>query len=117
MTPDFYLAHPWFALVAALVAALGCARAVRLLVHEEFPPARWLRRRVIAWTRGGDWASVVTCHWCAPPYFLAGSIAWFAAGLFWWEPLIWCWWAVHAWAALSYLAGWIVHHDEDGPVS
>lgn len=117
MTPEFYLAQPWFVIVAAMVAATGVGRAVRLLVHEDFPPARWLRHRVIALTRGGDWAAVVTCHWCAAPYLMAGSLAWFALGLFLWEPLIWCWWAVHAWAALSYLASWLVHHDDDGPVS
>jgi 4-hydroxybenzoate polyprenyltransferase len=115
MTPAFYAAQPWFALVAALIAAGGVARATRLIVHEDYPPARWLRRKVIGWLRGGEWTAVVTCHWCNPPYLMGASLAWFALGLFLWEPLIWAWWAVHAWAALSYLASWMVHHDEDGP--
>lgn len=114
MTPDFYALHPWFAIVTATVAVLGVARAVRLLVHEDFPPAKWLRHKVIAWTKGGTWAAVVTCHWCNAPYLMFGSLAWLAIGLFAWNPLLWAWWAVHLWAALSYLASWIVHHDEDG---
>ena len=114
MTPEFYAVHPWFALVTAAVAVVGVARAVRLLVHEDWPPGRWLRHRVIAWTKGGDWSAVVTCHWCNAPYLMGASIAWFALGLWLWSPLLWGWWIIHLWAALSYAASWVVHHDEDG---
>lgn len=117
MTPDFYLAHPWFFIVPATVAFLADGRAVRLLVHEDFPPGKWLRDHWIAWTHGGTWSSVLTCHWCAAPYVVAVSIIWFALGLWLWEPALWAWWAVHAWAALSYAASWVVHHDEDGSSS
>lgn len=114
MTPGYYLDNPWFALITALVAVLGVARAVRLLVHEEFPPARWLRHKVIDWTKGGTWSALVTCHWCDAPYLMAGSLAWFAVGLWLWTPLLVAWWVIHLWAALSYAASWVVHHDEDG---
>jgi hypothetical protein len=114
MSPAFYELYPWFGIVTALVAAAGVARAVRLLVHEDFPPARWIRHRWITLTKGGQWTEVLTCHWCNAPYLMAGSIVWFSLGLWLWEPLLWAWWAVHLWAALSYLASWIVHHDDDG---
>jgi len=114
MTPQTYLDAPWLAIFAVIVGTVGVARATRLLVHEKFPPARWLRHKVIAWTKGGTWSDVVTCHWCNPPYLMAGSLGWFALGLLVWQPLLWAWWIVHLWAAMSYAASWIVHHDEDG---
>ena len=114
MTSELYLEQPWWILIAAVVLIVGVARAVRILVHEDYPPAKWLRHKVIAWTKGGDWAAVVTCHWCNAPYLMAGSLLWFTVGLLWWTPLLWAWWAVHVWAAASYAASWLVHHDEDG---
>lgn len=114
MSPEFYLDHLWFTIVTAVVAFLGVARAVRIVVHEEFPPGRWVRNTWIRITKGGQWSDVVTCHWCNAPYLIAGSMIWFAIGLWAWEPLLWAWWAVHLWGALSYAASWVVHHDEDG---
>lgn len=114
MSPAFYLENPWFALVTALVGVVGVARAIRLLVHEDFPPTKWLRDRWITLVRGGQWVNVLTCHWCAAPYLVAGSMAWFALGLWLWSPLLVAWWIVHLWAAASYVASWLVHHDEDG---
>jgi hypothetical protein len=114
MTPQLYAESPWLVLATVLVASIGVARAVRVLVHEDFPPGRWVRNTWIAVTKGGSWSDIVTCHWCAAPYLVAGSMLWFGLGLWLWEPLLWGWWVVHLWAALSYAASWVVHHDEDG---
>lgn len=114
MTLDFYALYPWFAIVTGVVLAVGVGRVVRMLVHEDYPPTTWVRHRIIALTRGGDWSKIATCHWCAAPYLVGASMAWFALGLFVWQPLLWGWWILHLWSAISYLTSWIVHHDEDG---
>lgn len=114
MTVDYYTDNPWLWVATVIVGTIGVARAVRILVHEDFPPTKWLRNTWIKLVRGEPWSSVVTCHWCNAPYLVAGSMLWFVLGLFWWEPLLWAWWIIHLWAAVSYAASWIVHHDEDG---
>lgn len=114
MTPDFLLENPWWIVAAVIVGVAGVARAVRLLVHEDFPPVAWIRSTWIKIVRGEPWSAVVTCHWCNAPYLVAGSMLWFAAGLWLYQPILVAWWVVHLWAAASYAVSWVVHHDEDG---
>ena len=102
MNPEFlYVA-------AALVGVLSSGRLVRLLVNDDFPPA--VKTRMI-WdkvTKDGDWSKIVHCGWCASPYISAMILAWAVL-----SHLHWTWWVFNGWMAGSYVASWIVFHDED----
>lgn len=105
--------------VAYVLAVIATARAVRLVVHDAYPPAEavrlwWLNRTEVAGGWRASWAPLVTCPFCAAPYIaavvqgvamLAGiwSPAWSLAGV---------WWTLAVWASLSYLAAMLVVRDE-----
>jgi hypothetical protein len=93
---------------AALVGVLSAARLTRLLVNDDFPPIVWFRTKWDGITKDGDWSKIVHCMWCASPYFSAMILAW---GVL--SHLHWTWWVFNGWMAGSYIASWIVFHDED----
>lgn len=113
MILQHYLDAPWLIAIVAVVAILGIGRAVRLLTSEDFPPTVALRRAWSRLTKEGRWEKVMYCPWCASPYITALSLGWLALGVLYWEPAAWAWWAIHLWAAIAYLASWVVFHDED----
>lgn len=93
---------------AALVGVLSSARLTRLLVSDDFPPIVWFRTKWDGLTNDGSWSKIVHCMWCASPYFSAMILAW---GVL--SHLHWTWWVFNGWMAGSYIASWIVFHDED----
>lgn len=96
--------------VAGIVGALSTGRLTRLLVNDTYPPMKRVRALYLRMIRGNEeWAPLVECPWCAAPYFAAPILAWAVL-----SELHWSWWVVNGWLALSYVASWIVFHDEDG---
>jgi hypothetical protein len=101
---------------AALVGVLSSGRLVRLLVSDDFPPSVWLRKKWDSLTeiedddviKDGPWGKIVHCGWCASPYISAMILLWAVL-----SHLHWTWWAFNGWMAGSYVASWIVFHDED----
>lgn len=114
-------------LVAYVVGVVGIARAVRLVVHDTWPPIKTLRDRWRARTGqvvdgdlvDGPWTDLFTCPFCFAPYPTAVAVAaavW--AGV--WSPDLdtaagW-WWVLAVWASGSYLAAMVVLRDEPPPV-
>lgn len=92
---------------AVLVGTVATARLTRLIVHDTYPPAAWLRDRWRALVRNGEWSNLVDCHWCAAPYVAAVVLA--AALL---SDLAAWWWIIAGWLAGSYAAAYIVEHDD-----
>ena len=93
---------------AAVVGLIGTARFVRLVVADEFPPSMALRMGWSRLTNDGPWSKLFSCMWCFAPYAVAANLAWAAL-----SNLHWSWWLFNGWLAASYLASWIVFHDED----
>lgn len=96
----------WWAAFAA-VAVAGSARLTRLVVHDSFPPAVWVRMRWDRVTRDGSWSTLAHCHWCLGPWLLALALvtAWATDVSVWW----WLFWG---WLGASYATSWLVEHDE-----
>lgn len=94
----------WIA--AALIGTLSVARTARLVVFDDFPPALWLRERLLV-LLGDTWGKVVTCPFCLAPYLSAGMIAWVYL-----SDLHWTWWVINGWWAASYIAAMVVAYDE-----
>lgn len=73
----------------AVLAALTCYRATRLVVRDDFPPLRWARERVDKVATRSDrgrleWlGDLVTCHWCASGWvaIALGVLVWQARGV------------------------------------
>lgn len=106
------LGWPLLAL-SAVIVVLGSARLTRLLVHETFPPAAYVR---MAWDwlfRETEWATLVKCHWCASFWIVLISIGLYLLTFLatWWA---WVFWITYVALSMAYIAAWIVHHDEDG---
>lgn len=95
-------------LLAVVVGVLGTARVVRLFVADEIPVMRWWRATWDKITNDGGWALLMHCPWCFAPYASAANFA-----LAWTTHLHPIWWVVNSVLAISYVAGWIVFHDED----
>lgn len=93
--------------IAAVVGTLGSARLTRLMVADSYPPSVKLR---IWWKDKVKnlWEPLLTCPWCFAPYVVAINLA--VAYL---SNLHTAWWLVNGWLAASYVASWIVFHDED----
>jgi hypothetical protein len=103
---------PWLLLVAAVVSVLAVARFTRLLVHDDFPPALWLRQ---AYTDAvpEQWAGLVTCPFCLAPWLELVSLLWaWFGGLDLTTLAGALWWLTHTWFALSYLAAMVVVRDQ-----
>lgn len=94
-------------IVAALVAILGVGRLVRVLTHDDFPPAIWGRIKWDTITKDGPWSKLAHCFWCATPWVMAVCIAW--AYL---SSLNWAWFLFWGWLGLSYVASMIIARDE-----
>jgi len=109
-----YLDVPdWFVIIAAVaVGVLGSARVVRLITADKFPPVVRFR---IWWdahterTPGEGWNLLAHCLWCLAPWVVAADLAWALL-----SDLQAAWWVVNGWMAASYVASWLVFHDEDG---
>lgn len=101
------------AVVVAVVFIVGSARVTRLFVADTLPPIAHLR----AWYEGkasGGWETLLHCPWCFSVWVvfingLVGLAALEVGGLFWMA-----WFVMNFLLAASYVAGWIVFHDEDG---
>lgn len=99
---------PYREVVTAVIAVGAAARLTRLVVEDEYPPMVWIRMQWDRVTRDGGWSKLAHCGWCASPYMAALVLG--VGYLLDWPT--W-WYAVTAWLAASYAAGWIVYHDED----
>lgn len=114
------MTDPLALLAAFLLAVIGVARAVRLIVHDAYPPAEafrawWLNRTEVKGGWRASWAPLVTCPFCAAPYVAAVTVALAVAGGVWSPDLTtgagW-WWALAVWASVSYLSAMLVLRDE-----
>jgi len=109
-----FIDNPFLGILAILVAVLGPARLARVVTYDDFPPAMWLRKKVVralAARKRGDWAKIATCFWCFTPWVVLASMGWFILGLVVpWIGVLW--WVSWGWLALSYLASWWIARDE-----
>lgn len=102
---------------AFALGVIATARAVRLIVFDDFPPVAALRAGWLNLTRHGRWSALVTCPFCLAPYAAAGNLAWaLLTDLDTGTPVGAAWWVVNVWAAVSYLAPMLVLRDEPPPV-
>jgi hypothetical protein len=100
-------AHPILLILALVVATFGAGRLVRIIVHDSFPPAAWLRIQWDRITRDGPWSMLAHCHWCLTPWIMLICLGW---GYL--SNLHWTWWAFWGWLAISYIATMVVERDE-----
>lgn len=107
-----WLAANWgVLLVGALVLVLGVGRLVRVVVHDEFPPAQAFRTWWQKATKNGPWALLFMCYWCAAFWFVLFALGWFALGLL----VVWigvAWWIFWGALALAYLVSMVIARDE-----
>jgi hypothetical protein len=96
-------------LAAAVVGVLSAARITRLVVADTFPPSARLRMAYDKVTGDSEWSTLVHCPWCFGPWASAIVLAW---GLL--TDFHTPWWVFNGWLGGSYIASWIVFHDEDG---
>lgn len=94
------------AVLALLVGVFGTARLTRIVAHDDYPPAIWVRARWVALVRD-DWGKLVTCIWCSQPYIAAICMAWA-----YFSDFHWSWWAVWGWMALSQAGSTLLAYDE-----
>lgn len=101
------LTHQLFAIV---IAVLGVGRLTRIVTYDDYPPMIWLRSKWARLVKGGDWAKLLTCGWCASPYLAAVCVA---HGLVSfgrpWEASWWIFWGI---LALAYVAAMVFARDE-----
>lgn len=110
--PDILAPLAWWQLVLAVaVALLAAARLTRLVVHDSFPPAVWLRGKWDKLFKSQGWALLLQCHWCFSYWatlFVVGTF--FLTFLAVW--IAWTWWIIMGTLALSYFVAQYVHFDE-----
>lgn len=96
-------------LAAFLVGSVATGRIVRLWTQDNFPPVAWLRQKFVNLV-GPDstWADLAECPWCASFWFTAVNVSYA-----WFSELHWSWWFLNVIMAATYVAAWIVVHDED----
>lgn len=98
-----------FAVFATVVVGvLSVARLTRLLTVDTYPPVAWVRAQWGRITNDGPWYDLVTCPYCAAPYFTALVLAW---GLL--SDFNTVWWVFNGWLAGAYVAAIIVARDSD----
>ena len=95
----------WIA--AAIIGILSIARTARLLIHDDFPPVTWVRRRWFVLVGDSAWGELAKCQFCLTPYLAAGMGAWA-----YWSDFGWTWWVVNGWWAASYVAAMVVSRDQ-----
>lgn len=99
---------------ALLLVALTSYRLTRLVVHDTFPPVRWVRVKLAgdadAYAPRASWspewlADLVSCHWCSSVWVAGGVVlvtdVW--VGLPW--PLL-------VWGAAATAAAWLCHLED-----
>lgn len=94
------------AVLAILTAWFGTARLTRIITHDDYPPAEWVRSHWVA-RAGEKWGPLVECIWCAQPYVVLACLAW---GYF--TELHWSWWAFWVWMAFSQAGSTLLAYDE-----
>ena len=108
MTPD----EPFVLVIAIIVGVLSVTRVVRLIVDDAWPPVTRLRD-IYARKASEEWLPLIECPWCVAPYVSLPAVAWFALLVAFpsWTAVLWIWWVVNAWAAVSWLAAYISMRD------
>lgn len=105
------LGWPLLAL-SAVIVVLGSARLTRLLVSDSFPPVVRIRMLWDRITQDGEWAMLVHCGFCASFWITLASTGLYLLTFLatWWA---WVFWITYSVLSMSYIAAWIVYHDED----
>ena len=103
-------------LLTLAIAVLSVARTTRLIIWDEYPPAKWLRDKWDAKVTGG-WNTLLHCGFCAAPYVAVGMAVWTLAVQPWKAPFDawsaeWWWWVLNGTWGLSYVASIVVAHDQ-----
>lgn len=98
-------------ILTILTAVIGVARLVRVVVYDDFPPAKWWREVWVSWTDGTGWQMLFTCWWCLSFWVALACIGWWIAGLYvlW---AAWAWWIFWGALAVGYLAPMLIVRDE-----
>lgn len=91
---------------AAVVMVFGTARLTRIVAHDDYPPAEWVRMRWYALV-GDRWGKLLNCIWCTQPYVAIICLAWAAL-----SDLHWTWWVFWGWLALSQAGSTLLAYDE-----
>lgn len=104
----------WWWALAIVVLILGPARLSRIVTHDKFPPAAWLRQKWTDWVVAHNhesWGPLLFCFWCFTPWVVLVAIGWFALSFLaaW---IAWTWWLFWGWLALSYVASIVMAYDE-----
>lgn len=94
------------AIAAVVVAIFGTARVTRVLAHDDYPPAEWLRVRWEVLV-GERWGKLLQCIWCTQPYVVIICGIWA-----WTSDLHWSWWVFWGWMALSQAGSTLLAYDE-----
>jgi len=99
-------------LLTLATAVLGVARLTRVAVHDEFPPADWIRTHWVRLTDGSGWQWLLLCWWCLAFWVALFCIGWWIASLYilW---VAWAWWIFWGGLALGYLAPMVIVRDGD----
>lgn len=123
--------------LAVLTGTVAIARAVRLVVADDWPPIAWVRGRWeyataardldggrMRYDRGpqtgelvpGPWTKLLTCPFCFAPYAAAVDLTWAVLArhslLTGHGPWGVAWWLLNGWAAVSYATAMLVVRDE-----
>ncbi len=117
---------PLTLLAALFLAVVAMGRVTRLVVHDAWPPVRWIRERFVGWSEQtrtvGDhqeltwrasWTLLATCPFCFAPWAVLVSLVWAWASQL--DASSWAgglWWLAHIWLAVSYLSAMLVLRDE-----
>jgi hypothetical protein len=100
--------------VTILVAILGVGRLTRVIVYDDFPPARWWRETWAIWCEEHNWSGwekLFTCWWCFSFWCTLACVGWYIGGLFvvW---LAWSWWIFWGSLAIAYVAAMVITRDD-----
>jgi hypothetical protein len=98
--------------LALITGILAVTRVVRLIVDDTWPPMLWARQK-LQMQLPEHWGVLVDCPWCVAPYVAVPAVGWFAllVGFPSWTWLVWVWWIVNGWAAVSWVAAWLTMRD------
>jgi len=109
MTP----AEPFTFVLALIVGVLAVTRVTRLIVDDSYPPMERVREWYVSKVPE-RWMPLVECPWCAAPYVTLPAVGWFALLVAFpsWTAVVWVWWIVNGWAAVSWLAAFLTLRDE-----
>jgi hypothetical protein len=93
------------------VAIFGVGRLTRIIVHDDFPPAKWWREMWVRGTDGSGWQKLFICWWCLAPWLALVCILWWLLGQHV-EWVQWAWWIWWGMLALGYVATMVIVRDE-----